>query len=92
MTLLLQGWSIEAFVGFDGQVQQSKLHTVAIYGNPSHCAVGIYGNPSPLYRRCIVWTAPQPGPTAACTRSGAPVRAAAVRSLVENCDVLVTFW
>ena len=81
VTLLLQGWSIEAFVGFDGQVQQSKLHTVAIYGNPS-----------PLYRRCIVWTAPQPGPTAACTRSGAPVRAAAVRSLVENCDVLVTFW
>ena len=46
VTLLLQGWSIEAFVGFDGQVQQSKLLTVAIYGNPSHCAVAIYGNPS----------------------------------------------
>ena len=67
LPLLLQGWSIDAFIGFDGQVQ-----TLA-------CGARISGNLSPFCRLWIASTEPLAGVTRVCTRSGVLVRTCAVQ-------------
>lgn len=63
LPLLLRGWSIDAFVGFDGQVRVStvcQLHRLHMRGVSS-----FFG------RLWVVWMVPLAGVTTACMRSEA---------------------
>ena len=75
LPLLLQGWSIEAFIGFDGQVQTLTF------------GARICGNLSPFCRLWIVSTGPQAGVTRACTRLGVLV----CTCIVQLCQLSIMY-